>query len=231
LSGAFQPRNRFSGEVIDDRRVRPAESRPAQSWVVPPLHWRDAELFMTRTALIFCVALAAGYGCSKSPTSPSGQSGPGTTVFTVPLSASAETSAVTNGESNVTGTALITLKTMKDSYGTVTSASADFQVTGAGFMPGSQITMAHIHTGAANVAGAIVVNTGVTTTDAPVTGGTMQFQKTNVAVSPEIAQGMLLAPGSYYFNVHTAMNTSGVMRGQLDGSMATDPGPGPGYGY
>jgi hypothetical protein len=37
-------------------------------------------------------------------------------------------------------------------------------------------------------------------------------------VTADIAQGIVNAPGNYYFNVHSAMNPPGVLRSQLDGS-------------
>lgn len=95
--------------------------------------------------------------------------------------------------------------------------------------------MAHIHLGGLGVAGAILVNTGLSSGDAGLSGGAGSFQKNGVNVPSDVAQGILNNPGNYYFNVHSQMNPNGVVRGQLDGSGVgggtNPPSTDPGYGY
>jgi hypothetical protein len=45
--------------------------------------------------------------------------------------------------------------------------------------------------------------------------GSGSFTETSVSVPADIAQQMLANPSSFYFNVHTVSNPSGVARGQL----------------
>jgi hypothetical protein len=65
---------------------------------------------------------------------------------------------------------------------------------------------AHIHAGAAGVAGPVVL--GLPTPEGGVTSGC-------VTASKELIEKLLKAPGDYYFNVHTATYKSGALRGQL----------------
>jgi CHRD domain len=71
------------------------------------------------------------------------------------------------------------------------------------------ITMAHIHSGAAGVAGPVFVT--LPTTASTVTGCT--------TATPAQAQAILAAPNAFYFNVHTAASPGGAMRGQLSSAM------------
>jgi hypothetical protein len=67
-------------------------------------------------------------------------------------------------------------------------------------------TMAHIHTGAAGVAGAVVVDFGVPTPNA--------FSGC-VTVANTITDPILANPSAFYVNVHNADFTGGAIRGQL----------------
>lgn len=67
-------------------------------------------------------------------------------------------------------------------------------------------TMAHIHAGAAGIAGPVVV-----TLKAPASG-----HSTGCAtVTRELALKILKAPGDYYVNFHNAAFPNGAIRGQL----------------
>jgi len=45
--------------------------------------------------------------------------------------------------------------------------------------------------------------------------GSAQFTKTNISVTVTDAQAIMANPSGYYFNVHTAANPTGAIRGQL----------------
>src|SRR6476646_7765528 len=113
---------------------------------------------MKRFAILACTAALFAAGCGGTSTSPSNQP----TVFTVALKASNETPPVTNSESNGAGTAVITVTAVKDSSGTITSGTVDFNVSLTGFPNGTALTAAHIHPGAAGVAGGVLLSTGLT---------------------------------------------------------------------
>jgi len=169
---------------------------------------------MKRFAILACLSAIAVAGCgSDNPSGPSNQP----TIFTVALKASNETPPVTNEESNGAGTAIITFNTVKDSSGAITSGTVDFNVSLTGFPPNTLLTAAHIHPGAAGVAGGVLLSTGLTPGDNIVlTNGSGTFSKT--AVQPKSVadlQTMLSNPAGFYFNVHTQKNPGGVVRGQL----------------
>jgi len=66
------------------------------------------------------------------------------------------------------------------------------------------LTMAHIHIGAAGVAGPPVV---VLAPSVP--------SETCIAVAGDVAMKMVAAPGAYYVNVHTTAYPKGAISGQL----------------
>lgn len=68
-------------------------------------------------------------------------------------------------------------------------------------------TMAHIHKGAAGVAGGVV---------APLTAPADGMSQGCVSLAAEALADILAHPGDYYVNVHTAQFPKGAMRGQLE---------------
>ena len=162
---------------------------------------------MKRLALVAATILVfgvAGCGSSNNPTTPSD-----TTIFTVQLSALNEVPAVTNSEISARGTAVITINKAKNTI--------DFNVSLNSFPTTSVLTAAHIHPGAAGVAGGVLVGTGLTTANAPsLASGSATFSFTGVTPNTgDAITNILAAPQNFYFNVHTTANGSGVMRGQL----------------
>ena len=67
-------------------------------------------------------------------------------------------------------------------------------------------TMAHVHRGAAGVAGPVVV-----TLETPTDGHSQACQKVDEAIADEIEAN----PASFYVNVHNAEYPNGAIRGQL----------------
>ena len=166
---------------------------------------------MRRVAgIVISVAiLSVGCGSSSSPsTAP--------IVFTANILPSNELGNIQGGETSGSGNATITFVTTKDGSGSLTSATANFNVTLSGFPAGTNVTLAHIHVGSSTVNGGIVVNTGVASGDVPLTNGAGGFQKLSINITDlGLAQQIINNPSGYYFNVHTTANPSGVARAQL----------------
>jgi hypothetical protein len=158
--------------------------------------------------------VAAGCG-DDSPTAPTGPTTT-TTVLTAALSSANEVPPISNAEQGATGSATITFRVTRDAAGAVTASTVDFAVTMANFPAGSVARLSHIHTGAAGVVGPVLIDTGLAPS-APVTmpAGTGTFSFTGVAVSAENAAAVLANPAGYYLNVHSVLNGSGAIRGQL----------------
>jgi len=167
---------------------------------------------MKRALVLAAVVAVGSVSCgSSNPSGPSNQP----TVFTVALKGSNETPPVTGAEANASGTAVITINTVKDSSGNVTSGSIDFNVSMTGFPNGSSAILAHIHNAPAGQAGAVFVNTGLTQGTAiqmPNGSGTFTF---HVDVGADKINQILSNPAGFYFNVHTPVNPNGAIRGQL----------------
>ena len=171
---------------------------------------------MKRLAFVVLGILLAS-GCSSGSSSPSTSttSGPTTTRFTATLRPADETPPITNGESTGSGQATIDLIQNRDSSGNITTSAVNFTVTMQGFPSTAVVNIAHIHTGAAGVAGPILVNTTVNPGEVVLTSGVGTFTRVNISLGNDVAQGILANPAGFYFNVHTALNPGGVMRGQL----------------
>ena len=164
--------------------------------------------FTAALCLVACIGLVA---CNdNSPTSPSD-----TVKLTAQLSPANEVPPVTNAEASGSGTVTITMHLTRDGAGTITAATADFQVSMTGFPVNTPLTMAHIHTGAVGVSGAVLVNTGLSSGEVTLSTGAGSFTKNGVSLSASTAQDILANPAAFYFNVHTMLNPGGVARGQL----------------
>jgi hypothetical protein len=179
---------------------------------------------MKRLSLIIVGLSVLAVGCTDSPNAPS-QGTKTTSTFTVPLLPANETPPITNADSSGSGTAIITLTVTKDGAGTITSAIADFQITVTGFPAGTTVTDAHIHNAAAGSSAGVYVATGLASGEMVITNGSGSITKSGVNVPSDRAAAILSNPAGHYFNVHTALNPAGSIRGQLAGGGATlDPG-------
>ena len=166
---------------------------------------------MKRAALAIVLALVAAACGSSSTTAPTTTTNP---TFTAQLSPANEApNPIANAESVASGNVTITFVTTKDASGAVTSAVGTAVVNMQGFPAGSSITLAHIHTGASGVAGPVFV-AFIPSGSVPLTNGAGTFTQTNNLTGDQ-ATAIMNNPGGYYFNVHTALNPGGVMRGQL----------------
>jgi CHRD domain-containing protein len=177
--------------------------------------WRTAfkgEVTMRRVGFLMIVLALAG-GCDDdNPGSPT--SGP--IIFTAQLSPANEVPAIQGAEASGRGFAIITFDVPRDGSGNVTGAgTATFEIQTGGFPDGTVARLAHIHPGAAGVNGGVLVSTGLTAAD-PINMGAGSVSRTLTAPVTQVdATNIVANPGAYYFNVHTANNPGGVMRGQL----------------
>jgi hypothetical protein len=173
---------------------------------------------MNRLAVIGIAALMLVACGSDSPTNPS-NTNTGPIVFTATLSAANEVPPVTNADANGRGLATMTVNVARDpASGKVTAGgSINFSVLLSGFPGGTVVRLAHIHPGAAGINGSPLVDTGLSAATAITLdangGGTLTFN--NVPVTQMDATSIVANPAAFYFNVHTAVNPGGAIRGQL----------------
>jgi hypothetical protein len=136
--------------------------------------------------------------CPKTVLSPT----TGGRVFAVALTGNAETPA---GDPVGTGTANFHLRAGQ--------GQVCYQLTATNLPPA---VAAHIHRGAAGVAGPVVV---------PLTTPNAEGSSSGCAtVARPLVKAILAAPASYYANVHTAEFPAGAIRGQLTGTSTTELG-------
>jgi hypothetical protein len=166
---------------------------------------------MKRASLALALAVFAA-GCGSSSTSPS-TTPPSNPTFKATLLPASETPPIANAENTSSGTATITFVPTKDANGNVTSVTASVAVTMQGFPAGTTITNAHIHTGATGVSGGILIPFPPGTVT--LTNGGGSFNATGTNPSADQFNSISANPAGFYFNVHTALNPGGVMRGQL----------------
>ena len=160
---------------------------------------------MKRLAIAVAILAIGAGGCggSSNPNNPSD-----ITVFTVPLSALNENPPVSNAESTARGTAVITINKATNTI--------DFNVSLNSFPAGSVVRIAHIHGPAPRTGNAsVLVDTKLAPGDVTLTEGFGTFSFEQVTTSAANITAILAAPENHYFNVHTALNGGGAVRGQL----------------
>jgi CHRD domain-containing protein len=175
---------------------------------------------MKRFSILAAALSVLAIGCGTSTPTSSSSTNPTTVKFTATLLPSNEVPAVTNADASGRGTVTATLNLTRDSTGTITSAKFDYTVDLNSFPAGTTLTAAHIHPGAAGVNGAALIsmNLGageIVLVNGSQTGITKTGLDGNGALTPAVAQDIINNPASYYFNVHTTINTGGAARGQL----------------
>jgi hypothetical protein len=168
---------------------------------------------MKYASLIIVLAVTAA-GCTSSSTTQPSQ--PGETVtFTAQLKPSNEApNPISNAEKDASGNVTVTFVVSRDGANNISSVLGTAAVSMTGFPAGSTVTLAHIHTGAAGVAGAVLVSFVPPSGSVPLSGGAGSFTQSG-PVTADQATNIINNPANFYFNVHTAANPSGVMRGQL----------------
>ena len=176
-----------------------------------------------RGFLMLMLAIAAA-ACddNNSPTAPAD---PNIVVFTAQLSAANEVPPIVDEEKDARGNVRITVNLTRDASNNITGATYSFVVNLNSFPTDSVWTLAHIHEGAAGVAGPVRVNTGLNTTGGPapipLTTGSISNQTfSNASAQPNldpvaIVNSMIANPSGWYFNAHSTRHGGGVVRGQL----------------
>jgi CHRD domain len=167
--------------------------------------------------LMSAVAMFGANACDDddNPNGPSAQP----VIFTAQLSPANEVPAVTNADSTGRGTATITFNVTRDSSGAITAGTVTFLAPLEGFPAGTTVRLAHIHNAPAGQNGGVFIDTGLTAANAITLAngtGTLSFSNvTNSTVTPTNLQAVIDNPAGHYFNVHTALNPAGAVRGQL----------------
>jgi len=173
---------------------------------------------MKRLTVLVAGLTVLAIGCGSNSTPTSSTSNPTTVKFTAALLPINEVPAITNAENSGSGSATITFNLTRDGSGNITAATADFTVALAGFPPNTPVNAAHIHPGAAGVAGGVLVSTGLVAGEVVLANGSGGFTKTGVTspnLDPAHVQDMINNPQNYYFNVHSVLNSGGFARGQM----------------
>jgi CHRD domain len=168
---------------------------------------------MTRASVLTAVLASLAIGCGSSATAPT-PTPPPDPRFSAQLQTSNEVPPIGNAEQVASGSATLTFVTTKDAAGAVTGANVTVVATLTGFPAGSTITVAHIHTGASGVAGGVLVPLIPPAGSVTLTNGGGSFTQSQSIDGPT-ATSIINNPAGFYFNVHTALNPGGVMRGQL----------------
>lgn len=169
-----------------------------------------------RRLAIFALALAV---CGAAACDDNDTTGPSSQpiVFTAELRASNEVPAISNAESNAQGTATITFSVPRDGSGNITGAGTwNVQAVLSGFPNGSELRLAHIHNAPAGQNAGVFVNTQLSAAN-PIAlpNGSATVNVEGVEITQAQAQAVVANPAGHYFNMHTALNPGGAVRGQL----------------
>lgn len=73
----------------------------------------------------------------------------------------------------------------------------------------------HIHNGVKGANGGVVVNSGLVAGEWKLTAGGGRITKEIPTIETLLVSSIRVNPNGFYFNVHTKVNTGGVVRGQL----------------
>src|SRR5262249_37320554 len=119
------------------------------------------------------------------------------------------------------GAALIEVQVTRDAQGAITSGTVTFDVDYR-FPSPVTITGLHIHNGAAGVNGPIVIDTGIsgaadgaTAITNATRGNIFRIVEVNTSAGIAALNGLFSDPTQFYVNMHTTVNSGGVIRGQL----------------
>lgn len=142
------------------------------------------------------------------------------TAETIPFRAVLATQNEIPPVTDIVGSGTVTawLHVVRDASGRITSGTVDFDVRYQ-FGTAQTLTAMHIHRGAANATGTVVIDARLQRTDVSTTAGQLPVYSAQIAAESatqlEALQGILTDPEAYYFNIHSTDKPNGVMRGQL----------------
>jgi len=124
---------------------------------------------------------------------------------------------VTDSEATCTGTGTLIVDTMMDNY-KIVAATARIDLLIAGCPSTTKITGIHIHKSEFGTNGDLVADAGQKPTEPIVlTNGATQgtITKTGIAISVKEAMELTYHANAFYFEVHSELHPTGVLRGQL----------------
>ncbi len=141
--------------------------------------------------------------------------------FQVSLSPANETPPITT--LTATGTTSVPIYTLRSADGAIVAGTVIFDVNFRGFPAATSFIGLHIHSGAAGVAGGVVIPTTLGGGAASVvsdSGNGNIYRIVTVATAAGIAalNGLVANPNLFYENLHTTVNAGGAIRSQLIGA-------------
>lgn len=171
------------------------------------------KLRMLAAAALLSVTALGSVSCGDDDNGPTPL--PTTFIFTSTLLPSNEVPPVTNADANASGTLTMTMTVTRDSGGGITAATTVFVATMTGFPANTTLTAAHIHNNVAGQTAGPFVDAGLASGSVVLATGAGSFTRTAPSTTVAQAEAMIANPPGYYFNVHTALNPGGAIRGQL----------------
>lgn len=118
---------------------------------------------------------------------------------------------------NVSGTGTFRAIVGRNAARQITSAEVAFDINYTGFAADTRFTGFHIHSGVAGMNGPVVIDSGMSATNASSTGaGNLRFER-ELPLTPaalDALYGLFTDPRKYYLNIHSTVNPGGVMRDQ-----------------
>jgi hypothetical protein len=129
------------------------------------------------------------------------------------LSSDNEIPAIT--PQSATGSSRARITVNRDAGGTITSGVVTFDVTYQ-FAGAVTLTGFHIHSGAVDVSGPVVINSGLASTPDSDGVGSLSFTTPTLTTAAQLAAltGLVATPHLYYINLHNTDFPGGVIRGQ-----------------
>lgn len=116
---------------------------------------------------------------------------------------------------NATGSARARVTVNRDAGGAITSGVVIFDVAYR-FAGAITLTGLHIHSGAVDANGPVVINSGLSGTPDTDGAGSLSFTTPTLTTATQLAAltGLVATPHLYYINLHTSDNPGGAIRGQ-----------------
>ena len=115
---------------------------------------------------------------------------------------------------SATGSARACVTVNRDAGGTITSGVVTFEVAYQ-FSGAITLTGFHIHSGAVDANGPMVISSGLSSTPDSDGAGSVSFTTPTLTTAAELAAltGLVTMPHLYCINLHTTVNPGGAIRG------------------